>query len=226
MSVMLAIFTCARCSPALLRHWPYFQRQEADWNYIITTNLFCDTPPGVPTMSVAEDKYIDGAHLPQRLIDTMARLLELPWEILILAEYDTLIINRIRTEAMELAVAGHLTGYQTWGSKAKTYYHNPWVMMREPAIKFVAAGQKAIDEGVCGQKGPNAYGAPESSPDVFFGYVCETAGIKVQPNLWNEYTRNSFDHPGHLDEARAAYRAGVDVIHGCKSKEELDFITQ
>src|SRR5438477_1779678 len=131
MSVLLAVMTCQKCSSTLLRHWPYFLRQQADWYYCITTtDTHCDTPVNVPTISIGRDEYIYGSHLPQRMVDTIKRLLELPWNILLLTEYDTLFLNRIQVENMAHSVAAHYAGGQTWGSKANGFYHNPWCFTR------------------------------------------------------------------------------------------------
>src|SRR6266446_3849036 len=127
-SVMLAVQTCSSCSSAFIRHWPYFERQQADYYMaIVTEDKPCQVPPGVPKIEVGIDKYMDGAHLPNRLINSISHLLHHPWRILVLCEYDTLIVNRIETENMTEGVAAHLAGFKTWGSKANQFFHNPYV---------------------------------------------------------------------------------------------------
>lgn len=226
MSVLLAIMSYPGGNETLQRHLPYFRRQAPEWIYVISTdNDTQEKPPETfAKRLIMRDSYIDGDHLPLRMIETINDLLLAPWNILILAEYDTVFFNRIRVEAMEHAVAGHRAGGKTWGSKAEAFYHNPWIFHREAAIKFVAEGREAIKEGICGKKGPDAYGTAEASPDVFFGYVCEKLGLPVQDNLWTQYSQNSFDIPGRLEEAREAVRNGIDVVHGIKTQAELNFI--
>ena len=219
MSVLLAVMTCHTCSPTLLRHWSWFQRQKADYEYMITTDKPCECPPGVRTIRVPPDSYLNGPVLPERMCDTLASLLTVPWRTLVLAEYDVLILNRIPVEKMEGDIAAHLAGFQHSTMLAKCFYHTPWVFKRDAAIRFVDAGRRVIEEGVC------SYGSPESSPDVFFGLVVEQYGLKIQTDIWSEYSRNSFDHPEHLVEARQAFRDGVDIIHGCKTEKELLYIT-
>jgi hypothetical protein len=186
---------------------------------VTTIDTPCDCPPDALRLPVSADKYIDREHLPQRLIDTIAAFLEraqAPWDVLILAEYDTLFIKRIEVEKMEHGMAAHLAGFKPWGSKADKFYHNPLCFLREPAQKFVAKGRELLH--LC------TLGSPESSPDVFYGLVCQEAKLPVQTNLWLEYSRNSLDVEGHLEEARLAYRNGFSIIHGIKRKEELDYI--
>lgn len=226
MSTLLAIMTYPGGNAALQRHLPYFRRQCPDWIYIVsTTNDQTEKPPDTDGKHlIGGDSYISGRHLPQRLVDTIDDLLKAPWSVLVLCEYDVLLINRIRTEAMEHAVAAHYAGGPTWGSKAKIgFHHNPFVFYREAAIKFVKEGQEVINEGVCdrqrGEPDP-----PEASPDVFFTYVCERMLQPIQSNLWKEYSRNDLKDIVHLNEARDAYRNGVDCIHGIKSSEELAYI--
>jgi hypothetical protein len=219
MSTLLAVQSCSSCSPALLRHWECFQRQKADYEVVIVTeDKPCQTPPGVPKIEIGIDKYMDGPHLPNRLINSIERLLERPWGTLILCEYDTLILKRIRVEAMEHGIAAHLAGFRTWGSRANSFFHNPYVMLREWAIRFVDRGRSLLKQGIDS-------GSPESSPDVFFGWVVQEGEFPVQFDLWQEYSRNSLDVEGHLQEARQAYLDGVDVIHGVKTLDELQLIT-
>jgi len=226
MSTLLAVMTYPGGNDALKRHWPFFLSQDADWYYVITTEGDeLEPPPHAHKRVIGRNCYIEGSHLPQRMVDTIAELLKLPWTVLILCEYDTLFLHRIRVEALEHAVAAHYAGGQTWGSKASGFHHNPWVFMREAAIRFVDFGRKAIAEGVCGNKTDAALSAPEGSPDVFFTYVCEQMGQTIQKDLWQEYSRNTLDLPGHLDEARKAYKDNLDIIHGCKTAHELSYIT-
>ena len=223
-SVLLAVMSYPGANATFARHWPYFERQQADWVCGIgTTNGKCEWPDGVQQLDIGESRYIDGSHLPRRMLDTIEVLLLMPWRVLILCEYDTVFFKPIPTKKLTTA-AGHLAGGKTWGSKANAYYHNPWVFTREIAIKFLYLGRAALEDGICPDRESGQPSTPECSPDVFFGYVMEQGGIPVQIDLWREYSRNSFDLPGHLEEAQVAYRDGVDVIHGIKTKEQLDFI--
>lgn len=214
-SLLLVLHTFPAANPCLARHWPYFEAQEADETWIIgTTTGEIWTPNGVQMHRIAEDRYMDGKHLPQRFVDTLKEMLKTDHTHLMIAEYDTVMFNAIRWQAMEHSVASHRAGPERdfW------YYHNPWLMMRETAQRFVEVGQQTIDRGVC------PYHSPESSPDVFMGFVCKEMEQPIQDNLWRQYSRNSLDCAGHLDEAREAYRSGVDVIHGIKHESELAFI--
>jgi hypothetical protein len=216
-TTLLAVFTCSSCSAALIRHWPYFLRQQADRNIIIATiDKPCRVPDDVERLDIGGDSYISGPHLPKRMLDVIDALIPYEWDALILAEYDTLILNRIEVENLNgiaACVAGHINADQA-------FYHNPWVLERGLAKVFVKEGEAVITEGHC-QDGSHA-----ASPDVFFGLVCKRLLQPVQSNLWTEFTRNSLDCEGDLERARVAYLAGIDVIHGCKTAEELEYITK
>lgn len=223
--MILLVQTFPRAMPAFKRHWPYFTNSGADEIIGIgTTDGGCEWPGGIAFAEIGEDKYISGNHLPNRLIDTVEYGLKHITEHIMVCEYDTLFFNPIRYQEMQHAFAAHLGGFKTWGSIADRFFHNPWLFTRDGAEQFVEEGRKAIADNVCGPKS-NAYGTAECSPDVFFGLVCQRLGLEVQYDLWKQFSQNSLDKPGALEDARTAYRHGFDVIHGCKTESELIFIT-
>jgi len=222
--MILLIHTYPGGSDALLRHWPYFQNSGAKEIWIITTeDGKCVVPDNTITFRIGPDKYIDGSNLPTRLIDTLEVGLASNHDHLLVAEYDVLFFHPIRYKEMEHAVAAPLSGGPTWGSKAQSFSHCPWLFHREFAERFIAEGRRVIEEGICTRERGQA-SSPESSPDVFFGLVCQRLNQPIQHDLWREYSRNDLTLQGHLEEAREAYRNGVDVLHGIKRAEELAFI--
>lgn len=223
MSTLLGIFSYPAANERMARHYPYFLNQKADWIYGIgTTDGLCRWPEGVREIDVGDNRYIEGPHLPNRLLDTIEALLLLPWDNLILTESDTLFFKPIDITNL-WTVAAHRAGSATWGSKAQSFYHNPWAFKRYIAHVFLAAGRKAIKDGICPDRGRGIPSTPECSPDVFFGYVCESINLPVQ-ELWTEYSRNDLSIPEHLHEAKLAFLAGVQVIHGIKTEVELEVI--
>ncbi len=225
MSVAMAILSCASGSDTLIRHWPWFQKQEADrYHVILTEDTRCRAPDGVHTIVIGADKYLDGPHLPNRLLHTLERMLMDPWTHLVCAEYDCLFLRKIPVEEKVTTIAAHYAGAQTWSSKAKAFYHPPWNFSREYAMKFLAVGKQAIADGIPPNRESGCASTPEASPDVFVGYCVEQASIPVQTDLYSEFSRNSFDIPGDLEAARQAVRSGVDVVHGLKHEHELAYI--
>lgn len=214
-SLLLAIHTFPAANAALKRHWPYFDAQQADEVWIIgTTTGDIWVPDGAKLVRIAEDRYMDGKHLPRRLCDTFDQMSMTDHTHLMVVEYDTLIFKPIRWQAMEHAAASHVAGHLPQCS----YCHNPWLMMSEAAKRFVEIGREAIEKGVC------PYGSHESSPDVFWALMMQWMEQPVQNDLWREFSRNSLDCAGDLDRAKAAYLDGMDVIHGIKKLEELEYI--
>lgn len=216
MKVLLGIFTYAKGSDTLARHWPYFERQQADRICCVkTTDSYCVLPDVIiPSISIGRDSYLDGPHLPVRLLDTIKNLLDSEWDVLMLCEYDTVIFKRLPLEQMSEPAAAHLAGHLP----DYHFYHNPWCITRGMAQDFLDVGYETVINGTC------CYGSKESSPDVFFGLVCKLLGITVQHDLWREFSRNRMDNPGDLDLARACYRDGFSVIHGVKTAAELEYI--
>lgn len=224
--MLLMIQTYPGGNETFERNWPFFLRSGAHEIWAITTEGGgCWVPEDVPEVRIGKNCYINGSHLPTRLVDTLEVALsnKTSFDHILVAEYDTLILSPIRYRAMEHAVASHRAGSSTWGSKVNSFYHNPWLFKREAAKRFVDEGRTVIAEGIPdrqrGQPPP-----PEASPDVFFGFVMERMKQPVQIDLWSQYSRNSLDIPGHLEEARQARKNGVDVIHGAKTKIEHDYI--
>jgi hypothetical protein len=222
--MLLLLQTYPGGNETLQRHWKYVPNSGTTDVWLITTEGgHCWVPAGFVSFVCGKDSYIDASHLPERLLNTLEIGLASDHEHLLVAEYDCLFFNHIRYQAMEHAVASHRAGSSTWGSKANSFYHNPWLFHREFAERFIEEGRKVISEGIC-TRGRGQPSTPESSPDVFFGLVCERLNQTVQDNLWSEFSQNSFDIPGTLMQAREAYRSGIDVIHGVKSKSEMEFI--
>lgn len=225
--LVLCIHSFPDGNAAVERHWPYFMHAGADLVLgIATIEGLCRFPETVDkVVKIGCNSYINGPHLPQRLIDTLSYVLDnVGGNYIMVAEYDTVIFKPIKLENMEKELAGHLAGGRTWESKATAFYHNPWLFSRAAAEQFISAGQAAINEGICGHITPVAYGTPEASPDVFFAYIAERLGLEVQTDLWSEFSRNDLYHRANLELAREAYRNGVDVIHGIKHQHELEYI--
>ncbi len=215
--MILAVHSYPGANETVARHWPYFLKAGADEIVGIgTIDGGCVWPDGCKSVNISENRYMEGPNLCHRLLDTLEYLLATHHSHFVIAEYDTVFFS---TVPKFTGVAAHLAGGQTWGSLASFFIHNPWMIDRESAKKIFKCGKTLLNLGAC------KYGSPESSPDVFLAWVCETLSLPVQFGLLREHSRNSYDTPGSLEAAREAYRAGIDVLHGCKHAHELEFIT-
>lgn len=216
MSFTLLIHSYGGANETVARHWPYFLRAGASRIVgVDTIKRDCVFPDGIQTIIAGDGRYMNGDNLPRRLLDTIAWCAWQPEDRFVIAEYDTLFFHPIHDF---IGVCCDRTGGQTWGSKASWFGHNPWCFDRESCQPLMNAMVEIISEGHC------SYGKPESSPDVFFAYACERAGISVRHDLFRLFTRNCFDIPGDLELARAAYCDGVDCIHGIKTADQLSFV--
>lgn len=215
--MILAVHSYGGANDAFFRHFPYYKNSGATRIVGIGTEKGdCVFPEGCDSVIIGDGKYMEGANLCQRLLDTLEWFLKQPQERMVLCEYDVIFLRAIKPW---IGLAADFTGTRTWGSQAPWIAHNPWCFDKATAALFLRVGQ------VCIQTQHVSYGKPDSSPDVFFGWVCSVAGIEVNHGHFTLFTRNSLDIPGDLALAREAYRNGVDVIHGLKTAEELEFIT-
>lgn len=211
MSLLLAIHAYPGAHEAIARHWPFYEKSGSDKIIGIgTTDGQTKWPAGVEHVEIGRNEYIAGDHLPRRLLDTMKFMLTLPFDRFCIIEWDVLFFQPLPEFT---GMAAFHAGNQSPGMRAKRFYHVPWAFDFSTGTKFVQEGEKLLKD-VSGH---------ECSPDVFFGWVCESSGIEVtQP--WNGFSRNSLDCAGDLEEARNHYRAGVMALHGCKTRREFDYI--
>ena len=229
MDLLLAVQSYPGANSIVSRHWPYYLKSGATAIHGIgTTDGGCVWPDGVPNVNIGENRYMDGKHLPIRLLDTVEYCLGTPSSHFAIIEYDSVFFTKIPEWT---GIAAHLAGGQTWGSKASTFIHNPWFLDRPTAETVLSKGRELVglhwETTHTWKIGDNGwgYGTTESSPDVFLAWVCQEANIPVKYDLMTEFSRNSFDREGDLDKARQAYQDGIDIIHGIKTEAELKYIT-
>lgn len=220
MSSVLAIQSYPGGTDCLMRHMPYFRNSGADELIVIgTTDGYFRIPKGATGIRIGKDSYLDGDHLPLRLVNTFDQLLDTEHDVLAVTEYDCVYFKPVDVSKMTEGAAAHMAGRKPWGAIGDKFYHPSWYLTRATAEKFVEEGRAVINEGIC------KYGSPESSPDVFFGLVLERLNIPVQDNLYKEFSRNSLDCEGDLERARLAYRSDFSIVHGIKTEAELAYIT-
>lgn len=209
-----------------MRHAPYFEDNISrdDIVAVCTTDGDCVVPEGWKRCHIGRNEYMNGENLPTRLLDTIRWGLEnSSSEIISIFEYDSIVLSTFiydikEPPTNEAHVWCHFTGGKPFDAKANWFSHNPWIMNRMAARALCYEMPKIIAEGHC------SYGKADSSPDVFWGYACERSGVDVHHSYWRQYTRNRFDLPGHLDEAKTALGKGLDLLHGCKTAAELEYL--
>jgi hypothetical protein len=209
-SVLLAIQSYPGANETVARHWPYYLQAQADEIIGIgTINGACRFPNEVRTYQIGIDSYVNGDHLPRRLVNTIEVCLQhAKHHIIAIAEYDTVFFRPIPRDLD--GVYAHLAGGQLPGRKATRFFHGPWIFDRDSAEVIMRFGNEMLADGdiECG------------SPDVFFGRMADRFGFSVK-SAFLEYSRNSLDIPHQLEEARQAYRAGAVCIHGVKTEDQL-----
>lgn len=216
---LLCIHSYPGANETIERHWPWYKKFGADRIVGVgTTDGKCTWPAGLDdVVDIGENAYmkLNGKddHLCRRLLDTVRWCLTQPEDRFAIIEYDTLPLKKMPKWK---GVNASLTGGKINGSKASSFYHNPWLFDRISGEALVRAMEAVL---------PESAEYPNNSPDLFFGLACERAGIKVGCNF-KLFTRNSLDAAGDLDLAVDAAMEGAHVIHGVKLPEELHTITQ
>lgn len=227
-TLVLAIHSYPGANGAAHRHYPYWQRSGADSIVGIGTisglipqmdnkpDPPCEWPEGMETVNIGGNRYIDGPHLPQRMIDTLQWFIDKREEDYIcIIEWDTIFLKPIQRPFFK-GISSHLAGGKPHGLACNYFIHNPYLMDAKTALKIINAGNKLIKEGEF----------VGGSPDTFLGHLTERFNVPLKTDAWTQFSRNSLDNEGDLKKAREAYLAGVDVIHGIKQAHELEFITE
>ncbi len=210
MNLLLAVQTYPGANQAIERHFPYYEKSGADNIIGILTEDGKCTWPNTMIAKIGRDSYIDGPVLPRRLLDTMRLMLLLPYERFCIIEWDCLFFAPLPEFT---GMAAFLAGGKHGSMRAEHFYHCPWCFDFETGTAFVKKGDELLKE----------VNGLECSPDVFFGWVCEQAGITVtQP--WDGFTKNSLENPIELEAARDHYRRGITCLHGCKTEAQLNHI--
>jgi hypothetical protein len=221
--LLLAVHSYHGGNAACARHWPFFARSGASKIVGVGTDDGMTVfPPGVVQWKIGPNRYIDGAHLPTRLLLTLQNMLDDTGNFshLAIAEYDTLILG-------SLPLGPGMASHKAVGplGRVKAGYHNPWLFDRESAARFIHEGHRALLE--------LRRGDTECSPDMFFGWVTERMGATVDEHRWTEFSRNTIDETTEdrlggrttLAAARDLYLNGdVDVLHGIKTERALEVI--
>jgi hypothetical protein len=228
MNLLLVIQSYPGANDAVNRQWPFYLNAGAyEIHGIGTTDNGCIWPNGVKSVLIGDNKYIDGKHLPNRLLDTIEYCLKTNFSHFCIAEYDSIFFNKIPEWT---GIAAHLAGGKTCedesrfcGSSTSTFIHNPWFIDRPTAEILLPIGREILQRP---ELSFDWCGSPESSPDVFLAWVCQEANIKVKYDLMKEFSRNRLDVPGDLELAREFRINGVEIIHGLKTEHELNFITK
>lgn len=214
-SWLLAIHSYPGANETFARHWDNFKLSGADRIVGIgTLGGGCEFP--CEYTCIGENAYMKlkgkDDHLCRRLLDTVKWCMtQRKHDRFTIAEYDCLFLKKFPKFH---GVSAFKTGGPVNGSKTSQFFHPPWSWDRESGPKLIAAMEAVLEESA-------EY--PNNSPDLFFGYACEKAGIEVSCN-YKMFTRNSWDAPGDLDLAIEAAKDGAHVLHGCKFDHEFNSV--
>jgi len=211
---LLCIHSYPGANETVERHWDNFLLSGATRIVGVgTLDGGCAWPEGCDAITLGRNAYLkfkgEDDNLCRRLMDTVQWCLDQPEDKFVICEYDVLFLKRFPPFN---GVSACKTGGRVNGSKASQFFHGPWCFDRRSAGTLIDAMAAVL---------PDSQSYPNNSPDLFFGLACERASIPVTSNF-TMFTRNTLDHD--LELACEAVRGGVDVIHGCKTKEQFEAI--
>jgi hypothetical protein len=213
MKLLLAVQTYPGANDVLKRHWPYFLKAGAEKNFVVTTtDGGCWVPSGVEQEMIGANIYITGNHLPLRLLRTLQRMRDEPFNWFCVAEYDVLFLKKLPN--LPSGLTAHYAGGKPEGCHCNSFYHGPYIMDRDTADTIVQAGYEIIKEKMA-----------DTSPDCFIGQIVERAGIEVHTDILKSYSRNTIHGEVWTREARQAVDEGAICVHGVKSQQVFDALT-
>lgn len=206
----MAVQSFPGANDILRRHWSYFERAGCDELIGIgTSNGSTWFPQGIRTELIGADLYIQGSHLPSRLIRTFEHLMLLNSDWLAVAEYDVVFYKAIDRN-LPHGLTTHLAGGKPEGAYCNVFYHGPYICDRDTAMRIIRFGNELL-----------ATKKHDASPDLFLGHVCELAEIPVHTEILGSYSRNTIHLGPWAEEARQARLAGGTCCHGVKDAAVL-----
>ncbi len=212
---ILLVHTYPKANSGVARHYPYYKNAGCDRIVGITTQGGGCQWPTPDVKEIRPDSYINGPHLPLRLLETIAYGLSQGADEIVIIEWDTVFFKPLPSELPKGFVM-NVTGGNIPPWKSTRFFHNPWCMDAETARAVLHIGFPMVASGDI--EGGN--------PDLFIGRITDLLPhIPVHQGVFTNYSRNSLDQPGHIEEAREAYLKGVTCVHGIKTAHELAFIT-
>ena len=200
-------------SAACDRHYPFWQKAGCDRIIGVTSRSDKSRWPTPDFIEIGPYGYISDSRLPLRLIQTLEHAISLGADEICITEWDCIFFKPLPV-VIPPGFTMNTTGGGGKNYRATRFFHPPWFFDRASAITAVEIGRQLLSEGIY----------ELGSPDIFIGLITDLAFLPINEGVFTSYSRNAFDLPCHLAEARAAYRSGVTAIHGLKSEKELAYI--
>ena len=209
----LLVQSCVSANQTVARHFPYYEKAGCDQIIgVLTTGGRCEWP-GNNSIEIGRDSYVDGDHLCRRLVDTVQAGIDAGATEIVVIEYDVCFFRAL-PDRMPSGLVMNATGGWSEGFRGRRYFHPPWMMDLDTAYRVVEAGREMLADGDI-EKG---------FPDRFIGRLAERYDVPVHEAWFQNYTQNSLDQPEYLKQARQARLSGCHMIHGFKSKAQLEYV--
>jgi hypothetical protein len=217
MKTLLAIMSYAGANETVKRHFPYWLKAQADILGVGHTDTVCEWPKHerfIGSVNICKDSHVDGpAHI-VRFLELLGVCVHAHCEYdrFVIAEYDTLFFKPLPVD-LPLGLNAVLAGGRSEEFHASRFFHTPWIFDRKSAFDVWIKGQRMLNCGLIEQ----------GFIDRFLGLLLDLYDIPFTP--LPGYTHNTVELC-HVAEARGAIKAGYFTIHGVKTAECLQQITE
>lgn len=200
---LLIVFCWHGDSERIERHEPYWKRSGCELLYSFPWDAPLRNRPGF--CHERSQQYGEG--MIGRHVATLRYALTMGAEAVYCTEADSICLGSAPDPFAD-AVGGYVFPDNNERFRAKSFTHWAWSFSRPILKRFVEAAEKDWDART------------ELFPDRWLSWVCERHGIPLRHDE-RVFSRNQFDTPELVTEARQAVARGCWHLHGTKTAEQL-----
>lgn len=218
MKPLLAILSYQKANDMVMRHFPWWRKAGCDILGVgreDSTSLWPAVDDQfIGSIRVGKDSYVDGDNLIRLHLDVLKHCLTLEkYHEFILIEPDTLLLKE--PPGVPFTFRATLKGGNSPGFLGSYFAHGPWRFPRHVAQRVVTCGERMLKVGLI----------ERGFPDRFYGLLDDLYDIGFCNHAEN-YSQNRLDRPEFIQQAREAIKAGAWAVHGVKSPQELQAVTE
>lgn len=220
MKPLLAILSYQKANDMVMRHMPYFRRAGCDILGVGREDTTCLWPAVddqfIGSIKEGKDSYVSGSNLIEMHLGVLDYCIDTYFQYthLVLTEPDAIFLKPL--PSLMHGIMGTLAGGRSEGFHSSFYFHGPWVMDIRTAEQVLMRGQRLLEAGLI----------ERGFPDRFYGLLCDLYCEEIQFKKFPGYSQNRLDRPEYIAQAREAIKAGAHYVHGIKTAQELQAVTE